>query len=80
MRDALSLLDQCGVMAERVSAETVRSVLGIVGREALRELVKAVGEGNVPKSLELLEALLAGGRMLSRLYGTCGIPAGSAAL
>ena len=67
MRDALSLLDQCGVMAERVSAETVRSVLGIVGREALRELVKAVGEGNVPKSLELLEALLAGGKDVKQI-------------
>lgn len=67
MRDALSLLDQCGVMAERVSAETVRSVLGIVGREALRELVKAVGEGNVPKSLELLEALLVGGKDVKQI-------------
>lgn len=67
MRDALSLLDQCGVMAERVRAETVRSVLGIVGREALRELVKAVGEGNVPKSLELLEALLAGGKDVKQI-------------
>lgn len=67
MRDALSLLDQCGVMAERVSAETVRSVLGIVGREALRELVKAIGEGNVPKSLELLETLLAGGKDVKQI-------------
>lgn len=67
MRDALSLLDQCGVMAERVSSETVRSVLGIVGREALRELVKAVGEGNVPKALELLEALLAGGKDVKQI-------------
>lgn len=67
MRDALSLLDQCGVMAERVSTETVRSVLGIVGREALRELVKAVGEGNVPESLELLEALLAGGKDVKQI-------------
>lgn len=67
MRDALSLLDQCGVMAERVSAETVRSVLGIVGREALRELVKAVGEGNVPKALELLKALLAGGKDVKQI-------------
>ena len=67
MRDALSLLDQCGVMAERVSAEIVRSVLGIVGREALRELVKAIGEGNVPKSLELLEALLAGGKDVKQI-------------
>lgn len=67
MRDALSLLDQCSVMAERVSTETVRSVLGIVGREALRELVKAVGEGNVPKALELLEALLAGGKDVKQI-------------
>lgn len=67
MRDALSLLDQCGVMAERVSAETVRSVLGIVGREALRELVKAVGEGNVPKALALLEDLLAGGKDVKQI-------------
>lgn len=67
MRDALSLLDQCGVMAERVSAETVRSVLGIVGREALRELVKAVGEGNVSEALELLEALLAGGKDVKQI-------------
>lgn len=67
MRDALSLLDQCGVMAERVSAETVRSVLGIVGREALRELVKTVGEGNVPEALELLEALLAGGKDVKQI-------------
>ena len=67
MRDALSLLDQCGVMAERVSAETVRSVLGIVGREALRDLVKAVGEGNVPEALELLESLLAGGKDVKQI-------------
>ncbi len=67
MRDALSLLDQCGVMAERVTAETVRSVLGIVGREALRELVKAIGEGNVPAALELLETLLAGGKDVKQI-------------
>ena len=67
MRDALSLLDQCGVMAERVTAETVRSVLGIVGREALRELVKAIGEGQVPKALDLLETLLAGGKDVKQI-------------
>ena len=67
MRDALSLLDQCGVMAERVTAETVRSVLGIVGREALRELVKAIGEGQVPKALELLETLFAGGKDVKQI-------------
>ena len=34
MRDALSLLDQCAVMADKVTIEEVRKGLGIVGREA----------------------------------------------
>lgn len=46
MRDALSLLDQCGVMAKRVTVATVREVLGIVGREALHELTGAIAAGN----------------------------------
>ena len=45
----------------------MRSVLGIVGREALRELVKAIGEGQVPKALELLETLLAGGKDVKQI-------------
>jgi DNA polymerase III subunit gamma/tau len=32
LRDALSLLDQCSVMASPVTEETVRQVLGLVGR------------------------------------------------
>ena len=42
-------------------------MLGIVGREALRELVKAIGEGQVPKALELLETLLAGGKDVKQI-------------
>lgn len=62
MRDALSLLDQCGVMGERVDVNTVREVLGIVGREALRDLVLAIGENNVPLSLTKLHVLLENGK------------------
>lgn len=62
MRDALSLLDQCGVMAETVTAETVRSVLGIVGREALRELVRAIGRQELSVALQLLNRLAEQGK------------------
>ena len=62
MRDALSLLDQCGVMAKRITAVTVREVLGIVGREALRDLVEAIGKQDVPLALSQLAALLEQGK------------------
>lgn len=62
MRDALSLLDQCGVMGERVDVNTVREVLGIVGREALRDLVLALGDNDVPLSLTKLHILLENGK------------------
>ena len=62
MRDALSLLDQCGVMDKQVTAATVRQVLGIVGRDALRELVAAIGRKDAAVALAQLEQLLAQGK------------------
>ena len=62
MRDALSLLDQCGVMGEQVTATTVREVLGIVGRETLRELVQAIGKQDLSATLEKLNFLLEQGK------------------
>ena len=62
MRDALSLLDQCGVMARKVSAATVREVLGIVGREALHELTEAIGRQDLPAALGKLNLLLEQGK------------------
>ena len=62
MRDALSLLDQCGVMAKKITAVTVREVLGIVGREALRALVEAIGRQDAPLALSQLAALLEQGK------------------
>lgn len=67
MRDALSLLDQCAVMSPRVTVDSVRDTLGIVGREALRDLVQAIGTGDWAKALELSHALLAQGREASRI-------------
>ena len=62
MRDALSLLDQCGVMAKRVTVATVREVLGIVGREALHELTGAIGRRQLPQALDTLNLLLEQGK------------------
>lgn len=62
MRDALSLLDQCGVMAKRVTVATVREVLGIIGREALHELTEAIGRRQLPQALATLNLLLEQGK------------------
>lgn len=62
MRDALSLLDQCGVMDSHVSVQTIREVLGIVGREALRELVDAIGRQDFSTALGKLNQLLEQGK------------------
>lgn len=62
MRDALSLLDQCGVMAKRVTVANVREVLGIVGREALHELTEAIGRRQLPQALATLNLLLEQGK------------------
>ena len=62
MRDALSLLDQCDVMAQQITAETVREVLGIVGRETLRQLVGAIGKQDLSATLAKLNFLLEQGK------------------
>ena len=67
MRDAVSLLDQCGVMAKAVTAETVRQVLGIVGRESLRQLVTLIGQGNLTGALEGLGTLSAQGKDIKQI-------------
>ena len=67
MRDALSLLDQCGVMNQRVDVQAVREVLGIVGREALRDMVQAIGSMDVAQSLEKLRVLTEQGKDVKQI-------------
>ena len=67
MRDALSLLEQCGVMADQVTGETVRSVRGIVGREILRQLMLAVGQGQTAAALEIFAKLLEQGKDIAQI-------------
>lgn len=68
MRDALSLLDQCSVLAiGEINAQVVRSLLGIVGREQLRNLVAAIGNDNAAQALEVLEELLVNGKDIKQI-------------
>lgn len=62
LRDALSLLDQCGVMEKHITTATVREVLGIVGREVLHALAEAVGRQHLPVALGKLNELLEQGK------------------
>lgn len=67
LRDALSLLDQCGVMSESVTVSTVRDVLGIVGQEILRELVEAIGNNDFTAALQKLNLIMEQGRDVRQL-------------
>lgn len=67
MRDALSLLDQCFIMNGTVTAEVVRNVLGIVGREELRKLVKAIGNNDLGLALQKLNELTLNGKDLNQI-------------
>ena len=67
LRDALSLLDQCSVMASPVTSDTVRQVLGIVGRERLRQLVEAIGRKDLAAALDTLSELLAQGKEIEQI-------------
>ena len=62
LRDALSLLDQCGVMSKKITTATVREVLGIVGREVLHALTEAIGRQDLPQALGRLNELLEQGK------------------
>ncbi len=67
MRDALSLLDQCSVMETLITPQTVRQVLGLVGRETLRTLIGNLGKKDLSAALENLNALLEQGREMEQI-------------
>lgn len=69
LRDALSLLDQCSIMADRVTEETVRQVLGLVGREKLRELIIRIGHKDLAGALDTLGQLLEQGKETEQILG-----------
>lgn len=67
LRDALSLLDQCSVMANPVTEETVRQVLGLVGREKLRQLISQIGHRDLSGALDSLNQLLEQGKEMEQI-------------
>ena len=63
LRDALSILDQAVAMAEgSVTEALVRDLLGLVGEEAMAELVDALIGQDLGQAIVQVEALRQGGR------------------
>jgi DNA polymerase-3 subunit gamma/tau len=62
-RDALSLLEQAVAYAgNEVTAEAVRTVLGLVDEEVLSEVAGCVCQGKADRALELIEETMAAGK------------------
>jgi len=58
MRDALSLLDQAIALAQGpITAETVRSMLGLANRQALLNIIQEVLGGSIAPALTILQEL-----------------------
>jgi len=59
MRDALSILDQCAALdAERVTAEEVRNLLGLIGHEWVWRLAGALAKRDAAETLLVLAELI----------------------
>lgn len=62
MRDALSLLDQCSVMDEKITAQTVRNFLGMSEQENLYLILKLIAKKDLLAILQTANSLLATGK------------------
>lgn len=67
MRDAVSLLDQCSVCAEKIDAEAVSQSAGIAGNEFLYEILEAVTESDISKALTVTSQLYDNSKDLTKL-------------
>lgn len=68
MRDALSLLDQCGALsAGTITAENVRQILGLVGHDWIYRLTRAIADKEPRVVLKTVADLLSGGKDLKQL-------------
>lgn len=69
MRDALSLMDQCVTLCSgsAVTAESVNNSLGIVSREAIEDILTAIGKKEPVAVIEAVGKLLAEGKDLKQL-------------
>ncbi len=64
LRDALSILEQCSVYSNDITAETVAAAAGIAGREYITKVLGFVKNGELGPCLEVLSELYSGGKNL----------------
>lgn len=68
MRDAVSLLDQCASAASgAIDTEQVCKTLGLAGTRMTAELMRAIGEKNSARALELFNGQYAEGKDISAM-------------
>ena len=69
MRDALSLLDQCGAAGGKIDSERVLDVLGLAGNIQTAELMDHLLRRDAQAALLLLDRLYSGGKDVGALLG-----------
>lgn len=67
MRDAVSLLDQCSVCADKIDAEAVSQTAGIAGNDFLYDILEAVADSDAPKAVAVTAKLYDMSKELTRL-------------
>lgn len=68
LRDALSILDQCSTLDdEKITAEKVRQLLGLVGHEAIEQIVDQLANKNNKEVLMMLDELIARGKDVKQI-------------
>ncbi|WP_242863245.1 DNA polymerase III subunit gamma/tau [Caloranaerobacter ferrireducens] len=67
MRDALSILDQCVSFSDgKITYEYILSILGTVNLDIIFELTDAIINGNLDKTLELIENIVRAGKDINQ--------------
>jgi DNA polymerase-3 subunit gamma/tau len=72
-RDSISLLDQLSNTKDKITAETVRNLLGLPELSAITKLVEIIGSGNSSMLLECLENLRSQGINVAAIAKELGI-------
>ncbi len=69
MRDGLSLLDQAISCTQgTITHEQVLDILGVIDREVIFHISKAILNGDITKVLDILDEIYSGGHEMKKLY------------
>ncbi|MDI9419010.1 MAG: DNA polymerase III subunit gamma/tau [Firmicutes bacterium] len=66
MRDALSIVEQCLAYSDKLSADTVSTVLGVATRERIVGFIKALDQQDSAELFKLIQDLYLDGKSLSQ--------------